>query len=278
MERLLRNYVIELAIIALGAIAAGVQAIVVGDDNTAVLVGFTSFLLALAVASIRQEIQRQIGADRADRELIRSIPDSAWRRQAEAEFAEARSKFRSWAAGTRRVPEDQSLNFQIDELQGARSCVRALHVALDQDALRMWDNPQRGFARLVDAYKLLPGHVECRRIVVLDRDDDTISRVDRGERVIVDDVVEHVCREQMRPRKEGGLGADLRIAWVASEARAMANLLIIDQRQYFAIDSFGSGEFGDLEVCVDPALVDARVRTFEDMWTDATPAATCLRA
>jgi hypothetical protein len=276
MKRYLEQYVIEITLVLLGATASAVEALVVHRSDIAALMAVVALLLALAVAAIRQEIRVQIGEVLIDRQILHGIPDPSWRKEAEDEIEQARLKFASWAGGTRRVDERSSLNFQIESLRGATSSVRAIHLALDSDALTMWDNRQRGFSHLVEAYRRLPDSVHSRRILVLDVSDPNLSVMQGNQRIIADEVVQRVCHFQMRSRAEGGLGFDLRIAWRPSSNREVSDLLVIDAKETCSIESYGHGHFGDLEVSVNPVAVGARIHQFEDLWTDSTPVAHCL--
>lgn len=276
MRKLLEGYVIEITLALLGAVAAALEAIFVHRSDIALLLAFTSVLLALAVVAIRQEIARRIGDALEDRQIIENIPDSLWRAEAQAEIERARVKFASWASGTRRVDEHSSLNFQIESLRRATRSVRAVHLALDKDSLTMWDNRQRGFDRLVDAYRALPDHVQRRRILVLDAADETLSSVDGGQRIIVDELTKRVCLLQMATRDDGGLGFELRISWTHRKSRDISDMLIIDDREVCSIESYGHGQFGDLEVCVNSSTVGYQIHRFEDLWTDSVPVRHCL--
>lgn len=272
MQRHLEQYVVEITLVLIGAIASIVEALVVHRSDIAALMGVVSLLLALAVAAIRQEIRVQIG----DRQILQEIPDPRWRKEAEDEIEQARLKFVSWAGGTRRVSERSSLNFQIESLRQAGSSVRAIHLALDSDSLGMWDDRQRGFNHLVEAYRQLPDYVHSRRILVLDINDTNLSVMQRNQRIITNAAVQRVCHFQMRSRAEGGLGFDLRIAWRPSSNREISDLLVIDEKQTCSIESYGHGHFGDLEVSVNPVDVRGRIHQFEDLWTDSVPAGHCL--
>lgn len=276
MKKYLQQYVIEITLVLVGAIAAIVEALVVHRSDIAALMAVMALLLALAVAAIRQEIRVQIGDVLIERQVLHEIPDPSWRKEAQDEIEQARLKFASWAGGTRRVDERSSLNFQIEALRRATSSVRAIHLALDSDSLTMWDNRQRGFRHLVEAYAQLPDHVQRRRILVLDVNDPNLSVMQSSQRVITDEVVQRVCRLQMRNRDEGGLGFDLRIAWRPSRNREIADLLVIDEKETCSIENYGHGHFGDLEVSVNSVVVGARIHQFEDLWTASTPAGHCL--
>lgn len=276
MQRYLQQYVIEITLVLLGAVASIVEALVVQRSDIAALMAVAAFLLALAVAAIRQEIRVQIGEALIYRQILHEIPDPSWRKEAENEIEQARLKFASWASGTRRVDERSSLNFQIESLRRATSSVRAIHLALDSDSLAMWDNPQRGFSHLVEAYRQLPDYVRSRRILILDVNDESLSVMQRSQRIITDEVVQRVCQFQVSSRAEDGLGFDLRIAWRPSSNHEVSDLLVIDEKETCSIESYGHGRFGDLEVSVNPVVVGARIHQFEDLWTDSTPARHCL--
>ncbi|MGH7867432.1 MAG: hypothetical protein ACREP9_07305 [Candidatus Dormibacteraceae bacterium] len=276
MKRYLEQYVIEITLVLLGATAAIVETLVVHRSDIAALMAVVALLLALAVAAIRQEIRAQIGEVLIERQILHEVPDPSWRKEAEDEIEQARLKFASWAGGTRRVDERSSLNFQIESLRRATSSVRAIHLALESDSLTMWDNRQRGFSHLVEAYRQLPDYVHSRRILVLDVNDPKLSIMQSHQRIITDEVVQRVCHLQMRSRAEGGLGFDLRIAWQPSSDREVSDLLVIDEKEVCSIESYGHGHFGDLEVSVNSVIVGAQIHQFEDLWTDSTPARHCL--
>lgn len=276
MQSYLEQYVIEITLVLLGAIASIVEALVVHRSDIAALMAVVALLLALAVVAIRQEVRVQLQEALIDRQILDEISDPNWRKEAEDEIEQARLKFASWAGGTRRVGERSSLNYQIESLRRATSSVRAVHLALDSDSLTMWDNRQRGFNHLVQAYRQLPDHVHSRRILVLDINNPDVSEVQGRERIITNEMVQRVCRFQLRSRVEGGLGFDLRIAWRPSSNREVSDLLVIDEKEACSIESYGHGSFGDLEVSVSQVIVGARIHQFEDLWTDSIPAEHCL--
>jgi hypothetical protein len=241
MKKYLQQYVIEITLLLVGATAAIVEALVVHRSDIAVLMAVVALLLALAVAAIRQEIRVQIGEALIERQILHEIPDPSWRKEAEDEIEQARLKFASWAGGTRRVDERSSLNFQIESLRRATSSVRAIHLALDSDSLTMWDNRQRGFRHLLEAYAQLPDYVHSRRILVLDVNDPNLSVMQSNQRIITAEVMQRVCHFQMRNRAEGGLGFDLRIAWRPPSNRDVSDLLVIDEKETCSIESYGHG-------------------------------------
>jgi len=229
-----------------------------------------SWFLALAVAVIRQDVSNEMRAVSAEARLLEAIPDDRWRHEASAELDRQRAEFASWAAGTRTVAEASSLNYQIGVVRTAERSVSAVHVALDDDALGMWADPQRGFDRLVDAYRGLPDSVRCRRVLILD-EDSPLCVEQAGQRLIVDPGAQEVCRTQIRERGDGGLGFELRVQWAKTSDRRRTHLLIVDGREACTIEGHGKGRFGDLVVSVNDAVVQAQVRSFEDLWTASAP-------
>jgi hypothetical protein len=55
------------------------------------------------------------------------------------------------------------------------------------------------------------------------------------------DLAIDVCRRQMRPVAEGSIGFELRNKWVHASNREIADLLIVDDRDACAIESYGTG-------------------------------------
>lgn len=271
MRRLSARYSVELVIGLLGAVAAAAEAIAVRRVDIAVLLAFISALLAISVAAIRQDIDRLLGQNSIPA-LLERISEPRWRKQAEADFERVCDQLRSWADGHRRVPVGESLRYQIGEVTRATTSVRAIHVALDAQSLAMLSDSQRGFHGFLDSYKRLPTHVEKRRILVLDESDGAISAFQNGVRVIVSDEIKRVIAHQQDPVSDGGLGFTLRILWMHPRTRTIADLLVIDDRTSCSIQSFGNGQFGDLDVCISPHGVEDAVRRFENAWTDAVPA------
>lgn len=276
MRGQLERFVIEIVIVALGTLAALLESLLVHRTDIALLIGLSSFLFAIGVVVIRQEISKQLGEALVERQVLGGIPER-WRDDARAEVDEARGRYLSWAAGTRIVSEASSLNYQIDALRTATGRIRAIHLGLDRDGLIRWSDPQKGFSRLVDAYRNLPSSVRVQRILVLDEEDDAISKVVDGRRDIVDELTETVCRFQMRPRERDGIGAELRIRWIRRGEERISDLLIIDDREFCSIESLGRDRFGDLAVCVNKAMIASEVRRFDDAWTNAVEASLCLK-
>lgn len=275
MQQILAHYAVEVALVCLGAVAAALEAILAHNSDIALIIGLLSFLLALAVVDIRQEIARQLGAVLVDRQLVDRIPDPGWREDAKSEIEQARVKYEGWCSGLRQIGDGSSLKYQVTRLATTKASIRTIHVGLDSEALGMWDDPQRGFARMVDAYRTLDDGIQRRRILVLAEDDPDVSAIVRGSRTIISDRIREVCARQLGPRPDG-LGFELRIAWRRSSDRELNDLLIIDDKESCSIQSFGHGRFGNLEVCVNRALVQEQIDRFEDLWTDSVPAQHCL--
>lgn len=256
---------------AVGLLVAVAEATLGSRDDIALLIAATSALLGVAVIAIRLEIESQVGELSAERASIENIPDARWRVDAELEVEQTRLKFASWASGVRRVPEPSSLNYQIESLRSASQRIDAIHLALDSSSLKMWTDQQRGFWQLVAAFKDLPPDLPKRRVMVLNKDDHAVCQTVNGRRTIVDPLVRDVCVFQAGDRSVGGLGFDLRIRWTTPSDRRIGDLLLIDGRESCAIESFGHGKFGDLEVCVSPSTLDHQQRAFEDLWTNSAP-------
>lgn len=243
---------------------------VFADRNVALIIGFVSFLLALSVVAIRQEISTQVGDTIEDRKILRSIPDNRWRLAAQIDLEEASLRYLSWAGGTRRVSRKESLHYEVEALTHATASVRAIHLAGDLESLKMWIEPGKKFRALVEAYQRLPASVQGRRILVLNSDDDEISGEENGRRVIRNSLAQAFCSLQTTQRPTG-LGFSLRVLWIPEDDRAIGDLLIIDDREFCSIESYGHGEFSDLVANVNEAQVRKQSQLFDDLWTNATP-------
>lgn len=276
VRKALENYVIEITLVLLGSIVATFEAIF-ASGSIALIVGFLSLLLSLSVVAIRLEIASQIGDMNEDKVVLRSIPDPRWRQEAQTGLEQTRLQYSSWANGVRHVKRESSLNYQIRALDKAIVSVRAIHLANDLDALDMWVNRQRGFASFVDAYRRLSPQILCRRILVLDGSDREISVEDSGRRVIDHPSALAFCTFQTGSRPETGLGFELRVLWLPAGDRALPDLLIIDEQESCSIESYGHGQFGDLEACVNTVSVRKHAQFFEDQWSNAIPVEHCLR-
>ncbi len=275
VRRRLSPYAVELAIIVGGLGAAVIEEIVTDRSDIALLVALISVLFALAVAAIRQDLAAQIHSASEEHALLDAIPDPQWRAEAVAELDRARATFASWANGARRIGEPGRLRHQVQAVRSATRTVSAVHIALEGEALNRWLDEQDGFDKLVDAYRQLPKSVHCRRVLVLNQTSTLCSEQD-GQRVIVDDTLLKVCKLQTGPRPSEGLGFDLRVRWVSPADRRIGDTLIVDDREVCSIESIGRGQFGELDVLVNPALVAACVRAFEDLWTQSVPIERCL--
>jgi hypothetical protein len=278
IRRVAQPYAAEISIALLGALGAAAEAVFAGETDIALIVVLISFLLAVAVAAIRQDIAMELREVTIEARVLDAIPDARWRREAVAELDGKRAEFSSWAAGTRTVLERSSLRYQIEVVKSAERSIRAVHLALDDDALDMWADPQRGFEALVDAYRGVPEGLQCRRVLALDAASSLYGEVG-GQRVIVDSRIQEVCRTQIRDRQSGGLGFELRIQWLTvSDRLRVADLLIVDDREACMIQGFGNGRFNDLEVSVNPAVVGAHIAAFDDLWTASVVVERCLPA
>ena len=276
-RRRLSPYAVELAITLGGFAAAAIEVIVTDRSDIALLVALISVFFALAVAAIREDLAAQIRAASEEQAILDAIPDPQWRAEASADLARLRATFASWANGARRIGEPGRLRHQVQAVRTATQSISAVHVALDTQALKRWLDKQDGFDKLVDAYRHLPPSVRCRRVLVLDEDSNLCAE-DDGQRIIVDDTLLRVCQLQTAPRPSDGLGFDVRVRWVNSRDRRIGDILIVDEREVCSIESIGRGQFGELDVLVNPALVAARVRAFEDLWTESVPIERCLRS
>jgi hypothetical protein len=269
MRKVLRRYGVEITLALLGLVAALLESLIADRPDIALLVALTSFLLAFAVAALRMEISDLS----AEKQILASIPEPAWRKDAQNEIDQARAKFTRWASGVRSVPERSSLNWQISSLKRARTSIQAIHLAMDISTLDMWINSQRGFARMVEAYRHLPEGIDHRRIITLNRDDPDVSEVIDGRRIIRSEAVAAFCDLQTRSRVHGGLQCELRIAWCSAQSRDVADMMVIDDREACTIESLGRGNFSDLEVYVSEPTIASFRTVFEDLWADAVPAA-----
>lgn len=277
MRRGLERYAVEVAIALLGAMAAALEAVLVNRTDIALLVVLYSLLLALAVAAVRHDVAESLRDASSERQVLSAIPDARWREEAVAELDRLRLSFAGWADGTRRVPEQSSLNFQIRSLRSSTASVRAIHVAVNDSALTMWDDRHRGYDRLVDAYRGLPDSVDKRRILVLDATDDNLSTKVGSARVLSAAPAIRVCQLQTAPQDEGGLGFELRLLWLKPHGEEIPpNLLLVDDREACTIENRGEDRYTDLEVTVNPTQVRYQIRRFEDLWTAATPVEHCL--
>jgi hypothetical protein len=274
-RRRLSPYAVELAITVGGLGAAVIEEIVTDRSDIALLVALISVFFALAVAAIRQDLAAQIRSASEEHAILDAIPDPQWRAEAAAELARARATFASWANGARRIGEPGRLRHQVHAVSTATRTVSAVHLALDGRALKRWLDEQDGFDKLVDAYRQLPRSVHCRRVLVLDETSALCAEQD-GQRIIADDTLLKVCKLQTGSRPSEGLGFDLRVRWVSPADRRIGDMLIVDDREVCSIESIGRGQFGELDVLVNPALVAARVRAFEDLWTESVPIERCL--
>lgn len=271
MTWILRRYILEILLAVIGALGALLVALLVHRVADAIVLGVLSLVIAVSALGVRFDVEERAGnADRIGR-VILTIRTARWRDDAIQEVDEAIVRYESWAGGSRRVSERQSLAYQIASLQGARWSVRAVHVVSDPDSLSMWSNPQRGFSRLVAAYQNLGDNVGVQRIMILDPDQWRTGEVD-GRKVIGDKVLETVCRFQIRLRMDGGLGADLRLMWRPNNDRSLGDFLIVDEREVCSIERLGRGNFGDLEVSINAAQVRRYVNTFEAAWLQSSRA------
>ena len=136
VRKVLSNHVFEITIVLLGAIIATLET-VFADRN----VGLMSVPLfppcCGQMIAIRQELATQVGDTIEDRKLLRSIPESRWRFDAQLELEEAYVRFTSWAGGTRRVG-GRLLAYEVKALSNAAVSVRAIH--LDESAAMRCDS------------------------------------------------------------------------------------------------------------------------------------------
>jgi len=276
MRQGLERYAVEITIALLGVGTATLEAVFASRTDIALLMVVGSFLLALAVAAIRQDMTERLSKVTLEGQILAAIPDARWREEAAAELDRLRLSFSGWSDGSRRVPEHSSLNFQIRSLGSASESIRAIHVAVHPLALAMWDDRHRGYDRMVDAYRGLPDALAKKRILVLDWTDENLSKPNGSGRLITDPVACRVCNLQMVPQNEGGLGFELRILWLKPSDEVPPNLLIVDAREACSIENKGEDRFTDLEVSVNPTLVQYQVRRFEDLWTRSVPAEHCV--
>jgi hypothetical protein len=268
MQRQIRENALELAIAIVGLAAAVIEA-VFADKDTAVMVAVTALLIAVAAASIRADVARKIDEAFVDQQIIQEIPDRRWQADALGELAGLRVALARWRDGTRALPRESSLNYQIAALANARTSVCAVHRVDDDESIRRWLSEEKGFARLAHAFRNLPRGVERRRVLIVEQGSPLVSS-GGTDSTTPSPQLDELCGMQTRPVDHGGLGFDVRLFWVKPGTRPVADTLIIDGRESCSIEKTGHGEFGDLEVCVNPAQLRDRVRAFEDLWTEAT--------
>lgn len=254
------RYAVELMIALFGVLAALAEATLGSDTSTALLIAVTAFLLALSTAALRQEIR----ASSQHQRMIDAVPPE-WRPDAQLEMDRLVHQLTSWISGVRRVPHESSMKVQIEALRKCSSSVEAIHVAVDPDALEMLRDPARGFNEMTRAYESIPASASKRRILVLDR-----SVVDLSGRGLSDALTLEACARQE------AIGFDLRVCLRSSADRQIGDLLVVDELISFSIERRGRGSFSDLEVCINPATVEAHHRLFEDLWTSSVPLADCM--
>lgn len=275
MKARIESRATEISVVCLGAVGATVEALVAHRTDISLIIGLTPFFLALAMTDIKYEVRREIRRNRTDYELVARVPNKRWRRDAEDQVEHVRAQIVEWATGTRRIRPGSSLPYQIALVGSAERSIRAVHVGLDSDAIEMWNSPQRGLARLVTAYRDLPSRILRQRLLVLSEEDDEISRLVGGRRVIVSEGVLRLCDMQVLGKDEGGLDFDLRIAWRRDSSRDITDMVIVDSREFCSIQRLGRDRFADLQACVQPVEVTREVRRFEDEWINATAYLDC---
>jgi hypothetical protein len=277
----LRGYAAEVTILLLGSGATLVEFFVFGDKKFGFLVFTFGLLLSSAVLIIRLEIEERVSHD-LDRTVMRIEPAS-WRNKASDRIQELGEELREWADGRMALSRDAAIPHQIDLLGQARDSVFAVHLALGdaEDKTRLWTKSSGRFHDLVQSHRALRPEVEKRRIFIFDDEDDTLVTNVGDNKILCNGPIIDVCRQQLAPPEEGGLGVTLRILWKTEFERLdrdlPPDLLIVDRREVVIVD-VSSQTYFDGHAIVSPSRVSSHCQSFDAYWGAAVDAAECLPA
>jgi hypothetical protein len=279
--RTLGPHVPELLVLIVGLITGLIAAVAIPTKEIAVVAVLISFLLAVSTFSLKREISERMAAVSKLHLAQSRIHNVRWRTEANERIEDLEMEIGGWAAGQRTLPHERSIPYQIELLAGASRSMDAIHIALSQRALTLWDRDSGKFSAMVEAHVALPKSVVKRRIMVIDDADPEMVSNTNGVRMLKGTAV-RVCQRQIEAQPNG-LGVQLQILWKSHVARVdreqPRDLLLVDDAEAVIVtireDSTPGGAAGDhkyeTQIYVDPTRVRAHRRRFEAYWAVSTP-------
>jgi hypothetical protein len=282
LRSLRRNYA-EIFILTTGAVAALAQDLLTKNRDLLVIIVVISLLLAGMTLSIKIAIGDLLRDDIG--RVLEQITTPQWHEAARLKVDSLRAELRDWAEGRRIMRGDAGLAYQVGVVARTRKNLDAIHLALGDRSLKRWDKQTGEFSAFVDAHEQLPRRVHGRRIMVLDDDDPTMVTSVGGRKAITGDRAIRVCSRQMRPRRKGGLGFDVRVLWkteyLASHKTLPPDLLLADRSEAIIVRNVSpvaaTNDY-ETEALASAVRVSDYAAFFDDLWHIAVPAPLLLPA
>lgn len=265
MDRL-RKYLAEILIIAIGLGAGLLEVFLLKDNNLAALIVIISFLLSIAVLTIRQEVETQIAQQLEIHRIIQQIPSEDWRREAENRLQHLKLELQGWAEGRRSLNREQALSYQIGLVRRAKRKVQAIHIGMPIERLLLWDRTHGPFSRLLENYRRLGRGVLKQRLFICSRDD-----LFDGD--ILNQRILQVWKQQIQPPEEGGYGFEARVLWASSyvkEGEMPPDMLLVDDEQAVVLTGSGSPQ-EHYEAVTNPTLLERYKQLFSSLWEVSEP-------
>jgi len=273
MKKILSKYVFEILILLIGLALGLAQNFFVHDVNLAILITSTSTLLSLTTLAIRKELGEQISEQFELLRIVRSISNEHWRSEAEEELDKFKFELERWARGSRVIPLNQSIPFQIKLLRRCTKRICAIHVGIPIDSLYQWDKQNGPFNRLIETHKKLGSNINKRRMFVCD---DQLLK----DNLVQNDRIKAIFKRQMSTAQKDGLGVELRILWQSTLLRTKnktppPDLLIVDDCEVVLFKGTRGDyvdDYIDMEAIINTIQVRSYINLFEFYWEIAEPA------
>jgi hypothetical protein len=283
MLRALRGHYAEIFILATGAAAALAQDLLTDNRDLLVIIVVISLLLAGMTLSIKIVIGDLLRGDIG--KVLEQITNAQWHEAARLKVDLLRAELREWAEGRRIMRGDAGLVYQVGLVARTRENLDAIHLALGERSLKRWDKETGEFSEFVNAHERLSRRVRGRRIMVLDDEHPGMVAVVGGQKIISDERAIRVCLRQLQPRRNGGLGFDVRVLWkteyLASHPTLPPDLLIADRSEAIIVRNVSpvaaSDDYETEALTSAVRVVDYRA-LFDDLWQIAVPARRLLPA
>jgi len=262
--KLVKGYLPELFIIAVGLVAGFIELFLVNDRNLGVIILSIGFLLSVAVLTLRKEIATQISQQLHILRTIEQIPNENWRREAENRLHRLAMELQDWAEGVRNLSREESVSYQIHLVNGARRKVQAIHVGIPLEQLFLWSRESGAFSRLRESYKQVQTHTTKQRLFICRRDE-----VVQGGRISNQEVLE-VWKKQIQPVEQGGYGFEAKVRWVQRIEDIPPDLLLVDDKEAVVVKG-GGMPHEHHQAVTSATLLDSYRSLFTSLWAIAEP-------
>jgi len=181
-----------------------------------------------------------------------------------------RLKLQLWVEGMREIPVRQLINYEITLLRRAARSIDGVYVCIPSGVVQFWAPDHGGaFRHFRDTFKTLPDFVSVRQVFVIDNHEDSNPNSRAVDQSTLD-----ILQFVSRPRKEGGLGCELRIVNAADMRRygfGLRSLLIVDDTEVLLVQGNDIVPHFEAQTLLHPSSVELYEEQYRELWDMATP-------